>query len=122
VADSVGGVLDRIAELYEAFNARDIDRVTAQFAPDVDWPNAWQGGRVVGRAAVRDYWLRQWDVLDPDVRPRLIRQLPDGRIEVLVDQVIRDRDGDLLSEAVVLHTYTIDGGLIARMDVGDPAI
>jgi hypothetical protein len=115
-------VHDGIAELYEAFNARDIDRVTARFAADVDWPNAWEGGRVVGRDAVRDYWLRQWEVIAPDVRPRLIRALPDGRIEALVDQVIRDRDGDLLSEAVVLHTYTLDGGLIARMDVGDPAI
>jgi hypothetical protein len=115
-------VLDRIAELYDAFNARDIERVTALFAPDVDWPNAWQGGRVVGRAAVRNYWLRQWEVLDPDVRTRLVRELPDGRIEVLVDQVIRDRDGDLLSEAVVLHTYTLRGGLIARMDVGDPGM
>lgn len=115
-------MLDRIAELYDAFNARDIDGVTDRLAPDVDWPNAWEGGRVVGRAAVRDYWLRQWDVLDPDVRPRLMRELPDGRIEVLVDQVIRDREGDLLSESVVLHTYATAGGLVLRMDVGDPGI
>jgi SnoaL-like domain len=115
-------VLDRIAELYEAFNARDIDRVTERLAPDGDWPNAWEGGRVIGRPAVRDYWLRQWDVIDPDVRPRLMRELPDGRIEVLVDQVIRSPEGDLLSEAVVLHTYTLAGGLVARMDVGDPGI
>jgi hypothetical protein len=115
-------VHERIAELYDAFNARDIDRVTARFAADVDWPNAWEGGRVVGRAAVRAYWLQQWEVIEPDVRPRLIRQVPDGRYEVLVDQVIRDRDGALLSEAVVLHTYTVAGDLIARMDVGDPVI
>jgi hypothetical protein len=115
-------VHEDIAELYEAFDARDIDRVTARFAAGVDWPNAWEGGRVVGRAAVRDYWLRQWEVLDPQVHPRLIRQLPDGRYEVLVDQVIRDRGGALLSEAVVVHTYTVEDGLIARMDVGDPMI
>ena len=76
----------------------------------------------MGHAAVRDYWLRQWEVIDPAVHPRLLRQLPDDRVEVLVDQVIRDRDGDLLSEAVVLHTYTFDGDLVARMDVGDPSI
>jgi hypothetical protein len=77
---------------------------------------------VVGRAAVREYWLRQWEVLDPAVHPRLIRRLADGRYEVLVDQVVRDRDGDLLSEAVVVHTYVVEDGLIARMDVGDPMI
>jgi hypothetical protein len=111
-----------IAELYDAFNARDIHRVTAQFAADVDWPDAWAGGRVVGMTAVREYWLRQWEVIDPHVHPRLMRELPDGRVEVLVDQVIRDRSGDLLSEAVVLHVYTLDRGLVARMDVADPGL
>jgi ketosteroid isomerase-like protein len=113
--------MDRFAALYDAFNARDIDAVLSHLAPDVDWPNAWEGGRVVGHAAVRDYWLRQWEVIDPDLHPQRARELPDGRVEVLVHQVVRDRDGDLLAEAVVLHTYTLAGPLIARMDVGDPA-
>src|SRR3954447_8528640 len=103
---------------YRAFNARDVEGAVGLMHPEVDWPNAWEGGRVVGRAAVRNYWLRQWEVIDPDVRPRLLRQLSDGRVEALVDQVIRDRDGDLLSEAVVLHTYTLRDGLVARMEVG----
>jgi hypothetical protein len=111
---------DRFAALYDAFNARDIDGVLAQFAPDVDWPDAWHGGRVVGHDAVRAYWLAQWEVIDPLVTPRRVRELPDGRIEVLVDQVVRDPDGDLLGGASVLHTYTFTGTLISRMDVGDP--
>ena len=41
--------------LYEAFNARDIDTCLAAMTPDVDWANGWEGGRVVGRDAVRDY-------------------------------------------------------------------
>ena len=114
--------MDRVAALYDAFNARDIDGVMAQFAPDVNWPDVMYGGRVVGSAEVRAYWLAQWEVTDPQVHPRRVRELPDGRVEVLVDQVVRDRDGDLLSEAVVLHTYTLEGGLVRRMDVGDPAI
>ena len=112
--------MDRLTALYDAFNARDIDAVTADFAPDVDWPNAWEGGRVVGHAAVRDHWLRQWEVIDPEVHPQRVRELPDGRVEVLVHQVVRDHDGDLLGEAVVLHTYTFRGELVIRMDVGDP--
>jgi hypothetical protein len=112
----------RITALYDALNARDIEAVTDRFAAGVDWPDAWAGGRVVGRDAVRGYLLRQWAEIGPDVRPRLVRELPDGRYEALVDQVIRDRDGHLLSEAVVLHTYTVQDGLIARMDVGDPLI
>jgi hypothetical protein len=113
--------MDRITALYDAFNARDIDAVLAQFAPDVDWPDAWHGGRVVGRDAVRAYWLDQWKVIDPLVYPRGVRGLPDSRVEVLVEQEVRDRGGDLLGQAFVLHTYTFSGPLISRMDVGDPA-
>jgi ketosteroid isomerase-like protein len=40
--------------LYAAFNRRDADAVLAMMSDDVDWPNAWKGGRVVGIAAVRD--------------------------------------------------------------------
>src|SRR3954453_21720823 len=97
---------DRVAALYDAFNARDVDAGTAHLAADVGWPDAWHGGRLLGIDAVRAYWLRQWEVIDPEVRPRRVRELPDGRVEVLVEQVVRDRDGDLLSRAVVLHTYT----------------
>ncbi len=43
---------------YLAFNARDIDAALELMHPEVDWPNAWEGGRVVGHAAVRDYWSR----------------------------------------------------------------
>jgi hypothetical protein len=112
--------VDQIPALYDAFNARDVDRVTAHFAPDVDWPDAMHGGRVLGIDAVRAYWLAQWEVIDPEVHPRRVRERPDGRVEVLVEQVVRDSDGDLLSRAVVLHTYTFAGPLVRRMDVGDP--
>ena len=56
-----------IKSLYEAFNAREIDRALRAMQPDVDWPNGWEGGRVHGREAVRDYWTRQWKALDPVV-------------------------------------------------------
>jgi hypothetical protein len=113
--------VDRIAALYDAFNARDVDGVLAQFAAEVDWPDVMHGGRVVGRDAVRAYWLDQWEVIAPETEVRRVRELPDGRVEVLVQQTVRDRDGDLLGGATVLHTYTFSGGLISRMDVGDPA-
>src|SRR5258705_6728346 len=40
-----------LRELYASFNARDIDAVLARLAPDVDWPNGMEGGRVHGRDA-----------------------------------------------------------------------
>ena len=44
-----------LRDLYAAFNARDVDAVLAHVHPDVDWPNAFEGGRVHGREAVREY-------------------------------------------------------------------
>jgi hypothetical protein len=102
---------------YSAFNARDIDQVLAHMTHDVDWPNAWEGGRLVGREAVRKYWTRQWAEIDPEVQPESFRTLPDGRVEVTVHQIARSLDGSVLSEGPVTHTYTFRGDLVARMDV-----
>jgi ketosteroid isomerase-like protein len=103
--------------MYAAFNARDIDALLEQMTPDVDWPNAWEGGRVHGHAEVRDYWNRQWSVIDPSVEPVAFNVRPDGRVAVEVDQLVRGSDGAVLSEGRVVHVYTFRDGLIARMDV-----
>jgi len=110
--------MDRLPALYAAFNERDVDGVLAVLTPDVDWPNAWEGGRVVGRAAVGEYWVRQWSQIAPTVTPKRVTELPDGRVEVEVAQVVRDLDGTVLREAAVWHVYTFRDGLVARMDVG----
>ena len=105
-----------IRELYARFNARDIDAVLEHLAPDVDWPNAWEGGRVRGHAEVRAYWTRQWQAIDGTVEPSAI-EIDGDRAVVTVDQIVRDLDGNLLSEDVVTHVYEFRDGLITRMDV-----
>jgi ketosteroid isomerase-like protein len=75
----------RLRATYAAFNARDIDAVLRQMTEDVDWPNAWEGGRVLGHAGVRDYWTRQWSAIDPSVEPVAFTTRPDGSIAVEVD-------------------------------------
>src|SRR5215210_286785 len=107
----------RLRDTYAAFNARDMEHVLQQLTADVDWPNAWEGGRVAGHAAVREYWTRQWAQIDPHVEPVAFTTLPDGRVEVEVHQVVRGLDGTLLVEGTVLHTYSFRDGLVARMDV-----
>jgi hypothetical protein len=106
-----------ITDMYAAFNARDIDTVIEQMTDDVDWPNAWEGGRVVGRDAVRDYWTRQWAEIDPRVAPTSFTERPDGSIAVEVDQLVRSLDGELIGQRTVVHVYSFRDGLIARMDI-----
>lgn len=107
----------RLQSLYASFNARDIDGVLASMTDDVDWPNAWEGGRVRGKEAVREYWLRQWSEIDPHVEPVSITELSDGTIAVEVHQVIRSLDGDVLNDRRVVHTYEVSDGLLSRMTV-----
>jgi hypothetical protein len=106
-----------LTRAYAAFNARDIHVVLSLMHPDVDWPNAWEGGRVIGRAGVSEYWTRQWAVLDPTVEPVEFLEDAHGRTIVKVHQIVRDLQGQLVSEAMVEHVYTIEEGLIRKMDV-----
>ena len=86
-------------------------------AEDVDWPNAWEGGRLRGHSEVREYWTRQWAAIDARVEPVTIDELPDGRVSVEVQQTVRDLSGALLSDGRVRHVYTLRDGLVTRMDV-----
>jgi ketosteroid isomerase-like protein len=109
--------LEYFQALYEAFNHRDSDRVLAMMSEEVDWPNAWKGGRLVGREAVRDYWTAQWAEIDPHVEPLAVTERADGRLAVTVRQVVRTPNGELLGDGEVVHVYRIGDGLIRRMDV-----
>ncbi|MGH3703099.1 MAG: nuclear transport factor 2 family protein [Agromyces sp.] len=106
-----------LRELYEAFNARDIDRVLAAMTADVEWPNGWEGGRLEGRESVRDYWVRQWAEVRLFLTPVEYRELGDGRMEVAVRQVARDPGGSVLAREAVRHVYEFDRGLVRRMHV-----
>ncbi len=106
--------------LYEAFNRRDIDAVLAMLSDEVDWPNAWKGGRLTGREAVRNYWTAQWAEIDPNVEPLSAIERADGSLAVRVRQVVRSPEGQLLGEGEVLHVYRMHDGLIDRMDVEKP--
>ncbi len=106
-----------IRAAYAAFNRRDIDAILALLSPDVDWPNGMEGGRVHGREEVRAYWTRQWNVLNPQVEPVRIEEDADGHMVVEVQQLVRDLDGLVVIDQMVLHVYSIRDGLIERMEI-----
>jgi hypothetical protein len=105
---------------YEAFNARDVDGALALMHPDVDWPNGMEGGRELGHDAVRAYWTRQFGMIDSHVEPVGFDSDADGRVVVDVHQVVRDLDGELLSDGLVQHVYTFRNGLVTHMEIREP--
>ena len=106
-----------IAKAYTAFNQRDIDGVLAVMTENVSWPKASEGGRVVGKEEIRAYWTRQWNEFDPRVEPIEVIDNPRGKIEVRVHQLVKNLQGDVLSDSEVWHVYTIANGLIERMEL-----
>lgn len=107
-----------IAQVYSAFNQRDIDGCLALMSEQVSWPKASEGGRVVGKDEIRAYWTRQWKEFDPHVTPVEVLEKGEDKTHVRVHQLVRSLTGDLLSDSEVWHVYTITNGVIDRMDLG----
>ena len=110
-----------IEQAYSAFNKRDIDGALVLMMVDVSWPKASEGGKVVGREEIRAYWIRQWGEFDPHVEPLAMTEEDGGKIRVRVHQLVKSLQGDVLSDSEVFHVFTVKGGLIAAMDLGDEA-
>ncbi|MGV3662654.1 MAG: nuclear transport factor 2 family protein [Prosthecobacter sp.] len=109
--------IETLRAAYAAFNARDIDAALACMTPDVAWPRAFKGGFVKGPEAIRTYWTEQWSEINPHVEPVSFHPDDAGAILVEVHQVVRDLTGALLADEHVGHRFTLENGLIQRMEV-----
>ncbi|MGH6670429.1 MAG: nuclear transport factor 2 family protein [Xanthobacteraceae bacterium] len=120
------GEIDLLKRIYDRFNVRDIDGVLAVLADDVVWANGMDGGHVRGREAVREYWSRQWAIVNPHVEPVNFRRTADGVIVVEVRQSVRDLEGKPLQEQThglkdktVGHVFRLQDGKVTRFDIQD---
>ncbi|MBV8630817.1 MAG: nuclear transport factor 2 family protein [Silvibacterium sp.] len=113
----MSGDVELLRRLYERFNARDMESLLAAMCENVVWANGMEGGHIHGRDGVRDYWTRQWAMLDPHVEPKGFKPGPDGEIIVDVHQVVHDLDGKLLVDQMAVHIFRFEDGLIRRFDI-----
>lgn len=125
MAHSCGGIVtaedaaeEVVQRAYAAFNDRDLDGLLALVGEDVDWPDGTS--RLRGRAAVRAYWAELWTHTHAHDEPVTLTRLPDGRIAVLVEQVVRSLDGSVRATASLRHVHRIEGSRIVRLDI-EPA-
>ncbi|RSK41172.1 nuclear transport factor 2 family protein [Hymenobacter perfusus] len=106
-----------IEKAYAAFNARDIDAALATMHSEVQWPRAFEGGYVQGHDDIRQYWTRQWAEINPKVEPVGFTERQDGTVEIIVHQTVQDLQENLLFDGTVKHIYTLQDGLLQRMDI-----
>jgi hypothetical protein len=115
--DHTAPEIELLRAAYAAFNARNIDAALALMTSDVAWPRAFKGGFVRGPEEVRAYWREQWSEIDPHVEPVTFHPEDGGRILVEVHQVVRDLTGSVLADERVGHRFSLQRGLIERMEV-----
>ena len=78
------------------------------------WDGGWYGS---WHAGVREYWTRQWGLIDPQVEAVTFDLDEAGRVVVGVHQVVRNLSGESLLDRMVEHVYTIEDGLIRTMEI-----
>jgi len=110
-------VEDLIKKAYSAFNGRDIDTALSTMHPDIQWPKAFEGGYVNGHNEIREYWTRQWKEINPKVEPVELNKRPDGTLEIIVHQIVKDLQDKVIFDGKVKHIYTLQDGLLRRMDI-----
>jgi nuclear transport factor 2 (NTF2) superfamily protein len=116
----MASAVELLRRVYDRFNARDLESVLGTMHVDVMWANGMEGGHVCGRDGVRNYWSRQWTIIDPHVEPLEFSDGSDGEIIVQVHQTVRDLAGNLLSDAMVGHVFRIEDGLVRQFDISKP--
>ena len=110
-------IRDLIKSAYSAFNTRDIDTALSTMHADIQWPKAFEGGYVSGHDAIRKYWTRQWKEIDPNVEPVEFNKRQNGTLEIIVHQIVKDLQGNPIFDGIVKHIYTLQEGLLWRMDI-----
>jgi hypothetical protein len=106
-----------IHQIYNGFNARDMEGVLALLTDDVAWANGMESTHVHGKDAIRDYWTHQWSVIDPHVEPLKIAKAADGFLVVDVHQVVKNLEGQTLIDETVKHAFRLVGGRVQRFDI-----
>ncbi len=106
-----------LTNLFDAFNAQDVEAAGALLHPQADWPDLFGDERLQGREAVMSMWAYQFTKYDPKIAVVDMTALPDGRWRARLSYEIRNLNGRLFSEEPATHLFSFRDGLIARMDV-----
>lgn len=104
--------------LYDAFNKREIETVLSMMDENVKWANGMEGGFVFGRENVREYWRRQFELVNPQLETLQFKVDDENREVVTLRQIVRDFDGNVLIDKTVEHIFSFENGLIKVFEIG----
>lgn len=67
--------------------------------------------------SIRPFQPRQWTAINPNVEPVEFNERESGALEIIVHQIVKDLEGNLLFDGRVKHIYTLQNSLLQRMDI-----
>ena len=79
------------------------------------WPDG--DDRLVGKAAVKQYWLRQWTKTRTHDEPLRFTAVSPQELVVDINQTVQDLDGRALSRGSFQHSLYVAVGLIKHLDI-----
>ncbi len=106
-----------LRDTYAAFNARNLPATQKALGPNVEWPDAMEGGSLHGPEAVGEYWKRRWDLFDPHFDLRHFEIDAAGRVVITLVQTLRGANGVTISKGLIRHVHEFENGLVRRMTV-----
>ena len=108
-----------LKDVYNRFNARDMETVLAAMHENVMWANGMEGGHVQAATgcAITGHANGPWSI--PTSNRSDFPKGPQDEVIVEVHQVVHDLNGGLLMDQMVGHIFTIEDGLIRRFDIRD---
>ena len=105
-------------DLYNNFNERKIEIVISKMADNVKWANGMEGGFVYGHEGVREYWTRQFKLINSNVTPLEI-EVEKGVAKIKVHQMVYDLNGKLLADELVYHYFHFADNKIVSFEIGE---
>ena len=101
--------------IYQNFNEKKIDLIINKMMDDVQWANGMDGGYVWSSWCAR-ILDAAFSLVSSNVTPLEIFKENDV-IKIKVKQVVHDVNGNLLSDDIVCHYFTLKDGKVARLDI-----
>lgn len=109
-------VVVKIRQMYDRWNARDIDAVLQCISEDCFWKADLDGPVIQGREGVRKFW----DSLSREGRIRLVpvefQEIAPDRFRILVDHERRDVAGRVVWAGPLNHIVVMREGLITEVN------
>ena len=106
---------------YEAFAREDLDGIIPLLDERIEWRNPEDSpiaGTWHGHQGVREWFAQAKEAFgDIQFTPHEFRELPDGRVLVLLRAGFRAKQSGIVMEVPYVHLITIRNGLVTRLQM-----